>query len=73
MDIDDELKRIREALAAEKASLLALSEVQGVGIGGKPGERKIVVYLTESTKTILPRVLRGFPVEYVVTGPLRPS
>lgn len=73
MDTDDDLKRIREALAAEKASLMALPEVQGVGIGGKPGERKIVVYLTSSKAPRGPRELRGFPVEYVVTGPIRPS
>lgn len=73
MDTDDELKRIREALAAEKASLMARRDVQGVGIGGKPGERKIVVYLTSSEATNEPRELRGFPVEYVVTGPIRPS
>lgn len=75
MSKDEQLEQIRAVLARHKTELLALPDVTGVGIGAGEGEAQyaIVVYL-QSNKAASPgpSMLEGVPVNYVVTGTIKP-
>ncbi len=64
---------VREVLARHKTRLMAMPEVQGVGMGADPGGKPaIVIYLKKHLPEPGPASLDGVPVQYVVTGKIEP-
>jgi hypothetical protein len=69
----NETERVRAVLAQHKDAIMKEPNATGVGIGkGADGKPAIVVYLKAPPAAPGPASLDGVPVQYVVTGAIKP-